>query len=52
MSYCNIKGCPSKGSQNVLQFHPTQITTLTNIIANEASCLGASDLIFANGFEP
>ena len=52
MSYCNIKGCPTKGSQNVLQFHPTQITALGSIITAESSCLGASDIIFANGFEP
>jgi hypothetical protein len=52
MSYCNIKGCPTAGSQNVLQFHPTQITALTGIVATESSCLASSDEIFGNGFEP
>ncbi len=49
MSYCNQNGC----NQNVLQFHPTQITRLlARIAANTPSCLSeGNDLIFANGFE-
>ncbi|GAA0711558.1 M12 family metallo-peptidase [Dokdonella soli] len=54
MSYCNVGG--SNGAncgQNALQFHSTQITTLSALIAsNTPSCLSATtDLIFANGFD-
>lgn len=49
MSYCNQAGC----NQNVLQFHPTHVTSLlARIAANTPSCLSqTNDLIFANGFE-
>jgi hypothetical protein len=49
MSYCNINGC----GQNVLQFHPTQVTTLSALIAlNTPSCLlPDAERIFADGFE-
>lgn len=49
MSYCNQNGC----GKDVLQFHPTQITTLSALIAaNTPSCLmEGGDAIFANGFE-
>jgi len=54
MSYCNTRnpGCGSN-HQNVLQFHPTQITTMSALIAqNTPSCLSlGNDTIFANGFE-
>jgi hypothetical protein len=52
MSYCNTMQCGSTG-QNVLQFHPTQVTTLNALIAqNTPSCLATiSDGIFRNGFE-
>ncbi len=52
MSYCNIRGCGSN-SQNVLQFHPTQIGVLSTLVAqNTPSCLSANvDLIFRNGFD-
>ncbi len=52
MSYCNMIGCG--GGQNVLQFHPTQIATLSALVAqNTPTCLavGSTDLIFANGFD-
>lgn len=51
MSYCNLLGCG--GGQNVLQFHPTQIATLSALIAqNTPSCLAASvEEIFSNGFD-
>jgi hypothetical protein len=52
MSYCNVRGCGSNG-QNVLQFHPTQISLLANLVAqNTPSCLApATDLLFRSGFE-
>jgi hypothetical protein len=55
MSYCNIKGCGS-GGQNVLQFHPTQITDvllpdITSTISNQPGCLNTTDDIFYDGFE-
>lgn len=52
MSYCNLLGCGS-GGQNVLQFHPTQVTTLSALIAqNTPACISASaDQIFRDGFE-
>lgn len=51
MSYCNIGG--ANCGQNVLQFHPTQIATLSTLIAaNTPSCLSATaDSIFKNGFD-
>lgn len=54
MSYCNVGGTHGANcGQNVLQFHPTQITVLNALIAqNTPSCLGtAVDLIFKNGFD-
>lgn len=54
MSYCNsLNGGCGSNHQNVLQFHPTQITTLNALIAqNTPSCLSlGSDLIFRNGFD-
>lgn len=54
MSYCNQLSCGPTG-QNVLQFHPTQVTTLNALIAqNTPSCLATSggDEIFGNGFDP
>ncbi|MEO6687759.1 MAG: M12 family metallo-peptidase [Dokdonella sp.] len=52
MSYCNLISC-GPDHQNVLQFHPTQITTLSVLIAQHTpSCLNATaDLIFKNGFD-
>jgi metallopeptidase family M12-like protein len=53
MSYCNVMQCGPTG-QNVLQFHPTQVTTLNALIAqNTPSCLATSggDTIFADGFD-
>jgi hypothetical protein len=49
MSYCNINGC----GQNVLQFHPTHVTTLSALVAlNTPSCLMPdAETIFANGFD-
>ncbi|MEO7432292.1 MAG: M12 family metallo-peptidase [Dokdonella sp.] len=54
MSYCNsLNGGCGANHQNVLQFHPTQITTMSALIAqNTPSCLSlGSDVIFKNGFE-
>jgi hypothetical protein len=53
MSYCNIAGCGSD-HQNVLVFHPTQVSTLTTLIAQHTpSCLAPfSDLIFKGTFDP
>ncbi|MGA9829097.1 MAG: M12 family metallo-peptidase [Rhodanobacteraceae bacterium] len=50
MSYCNLNSC---GGQNVMQFHPTEITKLSALIsANTPSCLTeGGDALFANGFE-
>lgn len=49
MSYCNLNGC----GQDVLQFHPTQVTTLSVLIGiNTPTCLMRDgDAIFANGFD-
>ncbi len=53
MSYCNQLQCGPTG-QNVLQFHPTQVTTLNALITqNTPSCLATTggDRIFADGFD-
>ncbi|MBO9661434.1 M12 family metallo-peptidase [Dokdonella sp.] len=52
MSYCNLIGCGANG-QNVLQFHQTQVTVLSALIAqNTPSCIAASaDEIFSSGFD-
>jgi len=54
MSYCNTSA-PNGAAcgQNVLQFHPTQITTLMGYIASHTpACLSATaDVIFKNGFD-
>ncbi len=53
MSYCNVGAC--SGTQNLLQFHATQINDvlLPDIAAHTPSCLSTTiDEIFANGFEP
>jgi hypothetical protein len=54
MSYCNTlnNGCGSD-HQNVLQFHPTQVTTMSALIAQHTpSCLSlGNDIIFKNGFD-
>jgi len=53
MSYCNQIGC-GPDQQNVLQFHPTQISVLNALIAqNTPSCLSPNggDVIFRNGFD-
>lgn len=53
MSYCNMSGCGSNG-QNVLQFHPTQIATLSALVTqNTPTCLApvSTDIIFVNGFQ-
>jgi hypothetical protein len=54
MSYCNTSA-PNGAScgQNVLQFHPTQITKLLGLInANTPSCLSpTADQIFKDGFD-
>jgi hypothetical protein len=55
MSYCNNNS--SNGAncgQNVLQFHPVQIATLSTLIAQNTTsgCLApSSDVIFKNGFD-
>ncbi|MEP7042874.1 MAG: M12 family metallo-peptidase [Dokdonella sp.] len=50
MSYCNLQGCG--GGANVLQFHPTQINTLSSLISQNAACFAVNtDTIFSNGFE-
>ena len=55
MSYCNVGGTNGANcGQNVLQFHPTQVTTLNALIAqNTPSCLATTggDEIFGNGFD-
>lgn len=51
MSYCNIKGCPATGSQNLLQFHPAQISVLSGNIAAQSACINSNDEIFGNGFD-
>jgi hypothetical protein len=51
MSYCNIKGCPTAGSQNLLQFHPAQISVLSANISAESACINSNDTIFDNGFD-
>ncbi len=52
MSYCNTRSCGPTG-QNVLQFHPAQITVLSALVAqNTPSCLSPNaDLIFRSGFD-
>lgn len=52
MSYCANIGC-GPNATNVLQFHPTQISVLSTLIAqNASSCLAATtDEIFSNGFD-
>jgi len=52
MSYCNNISCGSD-HQNVLQFHPTQITTMSALIASHTpACLStSSDIIFQDGFD-
>jgi hypothetical protein len=51
MSYCNLNRCGPTG-QNVLQFHPVQVTQLRGYIAAQpASCMATSDAIFRSGFE-
>jgi hypothetical protein len=52
MSYCNTMQCGPTG-QNVLQFHPTQVTTLNALIAqNTPTCLATTGIeIFRDGFE-
>jgi hypothetical protein len=52
MSYCNQLSCGPMG-QNVAQFHPTQIATLSALIAgNTPSCLSPdANIIFRNGFD-
>jgi hypothetical protein len=52
MSYCNIAGCGSD-HQNVLVFHPTQVSTLSVLIAQHTpSCLNPfADVIFRSSFE-
>ena len=54
MSYCNQQA-PNGANcgQNVLQFHPTQVTTLGALIAqNTPSCLSTTaDEIFRDGFD-
>jgi hypothetical protein len=56
MSYCNVGGTNGANcGQNVLQFHPTQVSTLNALIAqNTPSCLATTggDGIFGNGFDP
>jgi metallopeptidase family M12-like protein len=59
MSYCNQghpTGTPPNGAncgQNVLQFHPTQVTVLNSLIAQNMSCLSTTngDVIFRGTFE-
>ena len=52
MSYCNTRQCGPNG-QNLLAFHPTQISVLHALIASQpGSCLGTpGDLVFGNGFD-
>jgi hypothetical protein len=54
MSYCNQPATNGANcGQNVLQFHPTQITSMLGLIASHTpSCLSVStDVIFKNGFD-
>jgi hypothetical protein len=55
MSYCNVGGTNGANcGQNVLQFHPTQVSTLNALISqNTPSCLATTggDEIFGNGFD-
>ena len=50
MSYCNVGACA--GTQNLLQFHPTQVSDvlLPLVAANTPSCLSTEE-IFADGFD-
>ena len=53
MSYCNftnVSGCAT-GTQNLLLFHPTQVTVLDTLISGQAACLNETADIFYNGFE-
>jgi len=54
MSYCNFtsaSGCAA-GTQDLLQFHPTNITKLDAYIASAPNgCLTTNDIVFVNGFE-
>ena len=53
MSYCHAGGTHGAGcGQDVMQFHPTQVTALSALIAQHTgSCLNVvTDLIFRNGF--
>jgi len=55
MSYCNlssVSGCAS-GTQNLMQFHPTQISKvlLPDIAAAPLGCLNTNDVVFSNGFQ-
>jgi hypothetical protein len=53
MSYCNftsVSHCAS-GTQNLLQFHPTQVTALDSLIAAQGACLNETDDIFYDGYE-
>lgn len=51
MSYCSLIGCGN--GQNVLQFHPAQVTTLSALIAQHTpSCIAVSaDEVFSDGFD-
>jgi hypothetical protein len=54
MSYCNTAGTTGANcGQNVLQFHPTQITSMSALIAaHTPACLStSSDIIFQDGFD-
>jgi Metallo-peptidase family M12 len=53
MSYCNftsVSTCAA-GTQNLLQFHPTQVTSLDSLIAAQSACLNFTDDIFYDGFQ-
>ncbi len=53
MSYCNftsVSTCAA-GTQNLLQFHPTQVTALDTLISAHAACLNETDDIFYDGFQ-
>jgi len=53
MSYCNTGGATGANcGQNQLVFHPTQITTVSTLVAaHTPACLSTSDVIFRNGFD-
>jgi hypothetical protein len=55
MSYCNLNSC-GPDEQNVLNFHPTQISDvllpqIVSVVAGQPGCLNSTDDIFYSGFD-